>query len=83
MPSGLKSRFGGNVHIVHCTGRMVAGEEVKSLEAALHLASREVYRIVLNVGEVDRVDSIGIRMLVRYAPIAVGKLEKSRPVNPV
>jgi anti-anti-sigma factor len=67
MPLSLKSRFCGNVHIIHCAGRIVAGEEVKSLEAALDLASREVHRIVLNVGEVDRVDSIGLGMLVRYA----------------
>jgi hypothetical protein len=60
MPLSLKSRFCGHVHIIQCQGRMVAGDEVKSLETALDLASREVPRIVLNMSEVDRVDSIGI-----------------------
>ena len=67
MPLSLKSRFCGNVHIMQCWGRIVAGDEVKSLDAALDLASREVPRIVLNVSEVDRLDSIGIGLLVRYA----------------
>jgi anti-anti-sigma factor len=67
MPLSLKSRFCGNVHIIHCQGRIVAGDEVKSLEAALDMASREAPRIVLNASEVDRVDSIGMGLLVRYA----------------
>ncbi len=67
MPLSLKSRFCGNVHILQCQGRIVAGNEVKSLEAALDMASREVARIILNMSEVDRVDSIGIGLLVRYA----------------
>ncbi len=67
MPLSLKSRFCGNVHIMQCKGRIVAGDEVKSLDAALDLASREVPRLVLNVSEVDRLDSIGIGLLVRYA----------------
>ena len=67
MPLSLTSRFCGNVQIIQCGGRIVAGDEVKSLEAALGVASREAPRIVLNVSEVDRVDSEGIGMLVRYA----------------
>jgi anti-anti-sigma factor len=67
MPLSLKSRFCGNVHIIHCQGRIVAGDEVKSLEAALEMASHEAPRIVLNASEVDRVDSIGIGLLVRFA----------------
>jgi len=67
MPLSLKSRFCENIHILQCQGRIVAGDEVKSLEAALDMASREVPRVILNVSEVDRVDSIGIGLLVRYA----------------
>jgi anti-sigma B factor antagonist len=68
MPLILKTRLCRNVQIVQCHGRIVAGDEVKSLEAALDMASREVPRIVLNVSDVDRVDSEGIGMLVRFAP---------------
>lgn len=67
MPLSLKTRFCGNVHILQCQGRIVAGDEAKSLEAALDMASREFPRIILNMSEVDRVDSIGIGLLVRYA----------------
>jgi anti-anti-sigma factor len=67
MPLSLKSCLCGNVQIIQCHGRIVAGDEVKSLEAALDTAAREVPRIVLNVSEVDRVDSEGIGMLVRFA----------------
>jgi anti-anti-sigma factor len=67
MPLSLKPRFCGNVDIIQCCGRIVAGDEVKSLEAALDMASREFSRIILNVSEVDRIDSIGIGLLVRYA----------------
>ena len=31
----LKSRFVGNVYVIECVGRVVLGEEVKALEAAL------------------------------------------------
>jgi anti-anti-sigma factor len=67
MSLSLQSRFCGNVHIIQCQGHIVAGDEAKSLQAALDLASREVPRIVLHVSEVGRLDSSGIGLLVRYA----------------
>ena len=39
----------------------------KSLEAALDLGAREVSRVVLCMSELERVDSTGIGLLVRYA----------------
>lgn len=63
----LKSRFVGNVYIIQCTGRLVLGEEVKSLEAAFETASHEFTRFVLNVSELNRLDSIGLGLLARYA----------------
>src|SRR5580704_3667997 len=67
MPVSLKSRLCGNVFVIQCQGRVVAGDEVKALETALDTVAREVSRIVLHVGEVERLDSIGIGLLVRYA----------------
>jgi anti-anti-sigma factor len=67
MPLSLKSRFCGNIHVIQCHGRIVAGDEVKSLEATIDMASREAPRFVLNLSDVDRIDSEGIGMLVRYA----------------
>ncbi len=63
----LKSRFLGNVYIIECTGRVILGEEVKALESALMTGEREFSRIVLNLGEVSRLDSIAMGLLVRYA----------------
>ena len=67
MPLSLNSRFCGNVYIIQCRGRLVAGDEVKSLEGALEVGVREFSRLVLHVGEVDRLDSTGMGLLVRYA----------------
>ncbi len=53
--------------MIECVGRVVLGEEVKALEAALELAEREFVQIVLNLSEVSRLDSIAMGLLVRYA----------------
>jgi anti-anti-sigma factor len=63
----LNSRFVGNVYIIQCTGRVILGEEVKALEAALEQGCREFSRFVLNLTEVNRLDSIALGLLVRYA----------------
>jgi anti-anti-sigma factor len=63
----LKSRFVGNVYVIECVGRVVLGEEVKALEGALETAEREFTRVVLNLAEVNRLDSIAMGLLVRYA----------------
>jgi anti-anti-sigma factor len=63
----LKSRFCGNVYVIQCVGRVVLGEEVKALEAALDAGAREFSRFVLNVSELNRLDSIGLGLLVRFA----------------
>jgi anti-sigma B factor antagonist len=63
----IKSRFVGNVYVIECVGRVVLGEEVKSLEAEFERGEREFTRIVLNLAEVNRLDSIAMGLLVRYA----------------
>src|SRR5260370_41997996 len=63
----LKSRFVGNVYVIECVGRIVLGEEVKALEAGMEFAEREFTQIVLNLSEVNRLDSIAMGLLVRYA----------------
>jgi anti-anti-sigma factor len=63
----LNSRFVGNVYIIQCKGRVVLGEEVKALEAAFDVGAREFTRFVLDLGEVNRLDSIAMGLLVRYA----------------
>jgi anti-anti-sigma regulatory factor len=63
----LNSRFVGNVYIIRCSGRVVLGEEAKALEGALDTGAREFSRMVVNLSEVNRLDSIGMGLLVRYA----------------
>jgi anti-anti-sigma factor len=63
----LNSRFVGNVYIIGCKGRVVLGDEVKALEAALEVGEREFTRFVVNLSEVSRLDSIAMGLLVRYA----------------
>ena len=65
MPLTLESRFCENVFILECTGQIVIGQEVKDLEASLRMATREFTRVVLAIGAVTRLDSIGLGLLVR------------------
>jgi anti-anti-sigma factor len=62
----IEQRFLGNVFILQCTGRIVLGEELTSLESALQTVVREFHRIVLNVAGATRVDSSGVGLFVRY-----------------
>jgi anti-sigma B factor antagonist len=63
----IKSRFVGNVYVIQCVGRVVLGEEVKAVEAEFGRGEREFTRIVINLAEVNRLDSIAMGLLVRYA----------------
>jgi anti-anti-sigma factor len=63
----LSSRHVGNVYIIQCMGRLVLGEEVKALEAELDKGAHEFTRFVLNLSELNRLDSIAMGLLVRYA----------------
>ena len=66
MPLVLSSRHLGKVYIIQCKGR-IADDESKALEAELRFCTREFSRVVLNVAETERLDSIGIGLLVRVA----------------
>ncbi len=66
MSLALESRHVGSVYVVHCAGRIVSGEESKVLDDALQRGLREFNRIVLNIAEVNYVDSAGMGLLVRF-----------------
>lgn len=66
MSLSLKSRHSGNVYIIECSGRIMAGQEATTLENALEQAEHEFARIVLNLSEVSRIDSMGLGLLVRH-----------------
>ena len=64
----LNSRFAGNIYIIQCAGRIVLGPEAMALEAALNQAAELTFnRFVLSLAEVDRLDSIGMGLVVRFA----------------
>lgn len=67
MPLTLKPRYAGNVYVIRCSGSIVLGPEATALEAALDLAAPEFQRFVLSFAELQRLDSLGLGLLVRYA----------------
>lgn len=67
MALSLKTDSSGVVSVIQCAGRIVLGDEVKSLEATIEHESVDFVRVVLNLRDVDRLDSIGLGLLVRHA----------------
>ncbi len=61
----IRSRMVGDVGVMHCSGRIVAGSEVQALHDHLHMGLKETPVIVVHLGEVTFVDSSGLGMLVR------------------
>lgn len=68
MPLELESRVCGPIHVVAATGRLVAGPECGQFEKVLNLDSRRhLKQVVLDVSGVNRLDSLGLGLIVRTA----------------
>ncbi len=68
MPLELDSRVCGPVHVVTAKGRLVAGPECGQLEEVLNLDSRRhLKQVVLEVSGLNRLDSLGLGLIVRTA----------------
>jgi anti-sigma B factor antagonist len=65
MPLQIDSRFVGEVLVVKCSGRIVAGDEAQALHDHLKRATLETSDVVLQLGEVAFIDSSGLGTLVR------------------
>jgi len=65
MPLSLQTREVGRVTIVQCTGRIVTGEESDSLRAHVARLLHDHKAIVLNLADVQFVDSSGLGTMVR------------------
>lgn len=63
----LKSRELGDVLVLKCCGRIVAGAEVQTLLQRVKQAIPETPDVVLQLAEVEFVDSSGLGALVRLA----------------
>ena len=61
----IDSRTVGEVLVVKCSGRIVAGNETQALHDHVKMAVRETPDIVLQLGEVGFIDSSGLGTLVR------------------
>ena len=67
MPLQIAFDSAGDVLIVRCSGRIVAGVEVDNLQAELAERTKMNKRVVFNMREVIFLDSSGIGTLVRFA----------------
>ncbi len=70
MPLALDSRPVGDVMVVQCSGRIVAGPEVQSLQFLLEKLVARHHEVVLQLERVDFVDSSGLGALVRLVSTA-------------
>jgi anti-anti-sigma factor len=66
MSLGLESRHVGSVYVVRCAGRIVTGQESALLEEALKRGLREFSRLVMDVSDVNYIDSSGMGLIVRF-----------------
>jgi anti-sigma B factor antagonist len=64
MKLSLATRMKDGILVVDCSGRIVFGEESSLLRSTVKKAILENNRIVLNLGEVDYIDSGGLSTLV-------------------
>jgi anti-sigma B factor antagonist len=62
----LQSRCVGDVTVVTCSGRIVAGEESKSLQVCLDRLLPETPHVLLHLGGVEFIDSGGLGLIARY-----------------
>jgi len=62
----LQSRCVGDVTVVTCSGRIVAGEESKSLQVCLDRLLPDTPHVLLHLGGVEFIDSGGLGLIARY-----------------
>ncbi len=66
MPLNLSTKFTDNIYILHCDGAITLGPEATSLEALLDRSSHATPKIILNLANVHRLDSMGLGLIVRH-----------------
>ncbi len=66
MPLNLSTKFTDNIYILHCDGAITLGPEATSLEALLERSSHATAKIILNLANVHRLDSMGLGLIVRH-----------------
>jgi anti-sigma B factor antagonist len=59
-----ETRVSGEVIVLRCLGRLVIGEETTGFREEVKKLLREGHRIVLDLSEIEHIDSIGLAGLV-------------------
>jgi anti-anti-sigma factor len=62
----LEARHCGKVWVLRCHGRIVIGENTVALQKTISGAALEFSRMVINLADVEKVDSSGMGMLMRF-----------------
>jgi len=60
----IKSYFLGDVIVLRCVGRLVAGKETTAFREGVEKLLAERRRVVINLTDVDHIDSTGLAALV-------------------
>ena len=55
----------GDIVVIRCQGRIVVGDEISSLQRELEKLTQLTKKVVLQLGEVSFIDSVGLGALVR------------------
>jgi len=66
MPLNLTTKFTDNIYLIHCDGAITLGPEATALEAQLDRCSHATPKIILNLANVHRLDSMGLGLIVRH-----------------
>ena len=62
----LADRRVGDATVLTCRGRLIAGKEVAALQHALDTLNSRTRHLVLDLSQVDFIDSSALGLLVRY-----------------
>jgi len=65
MDLSLQNQKIGDVVVIRCQGRIVVGAEISSLQLELEKLTHLTKKVVLQLGEVSFIDSVGLGALVR------------------
>jgi anti-sigma B factor antagonist len=75
-----ETRVSGEVIVLRCSGRLVIGEETTAFREEVKKLLREGHRIVLDLSEIEHIDSIGLAGLVGLFTWASGEKREIRLV---
>jgi anti-anti-sigma factor len=60
----IKTYFRGDVIVLRCVGRLVTGKETSTFRQGIEKLLSQRHRVVINLTEVDHIDSTGLAALV-------------------